>query len=84
MLVKNGNSYTVLHFCPSFKTITLILDLTRDDSKMSHRFFFLKHIQTAIRRLDFPEADSFLREAANQPFRLRLLLPQIGFTVLVK
>lgn len=40
MLVKNGNSYTILHLCPSFKTIMLILDPTRDDSKRSHRFFF--------------------------------------------
>ena len=51
MLVKNGNSYTILHLRPSFKTIMLILDPIRDDSKRSHRFFFLKHIQTAIRRL---------------------------------
>ena len=26
MLVKNGNSYTILHLRPSFKTIMLILD----------------------------------------------------------
>lgn len=51
MLVKNSNSYTILHLRPSFKTIMLILDPTRDDSKRSHRFFFLKHIHTAIRRL---------------------------------